>query len=99
MCVIIKWLVRLVLFPVILLLTILEWAGNYFTSFTGILCKVAAGVVFLLTVTAWLIGISPVEQCAKTLMAGFVLYLIPLVENSVIMCVARINAALTDIIQ
>ena len=91
-------IIRLVLFPVILVLTILEWTGSYFTNFTGILCKIAAGVVFLLTVTAWLIGIASPEQIAKTLIAGFGLYLIPLAGKSVIMCVARVNATLTDII-
>ena len=99
MRIIIKWFARLALFPVILVLTFLEWAGSYFTNCTGIFCKMAAGIVFLLTVTAWVIGITSAEQATKTLIAGCVLYLIPLTGKSVIMCVARVNATLTEIIQ
>lgn len=34
----IRWLIRLVVFPVVIILTILEWSGTYILHFTGLLC-------------------------------------------------------------
>ncbi len=94
-----KWLTRLAVLPVVVILTILEWGGTYIIHFIGMLCRLIAGTIFLLAVAAWLTGLSSFEETVNTLITGFIFYLIPQVGRVVVLGVALANAALMKLIK
>ena len=73
----IKWLLRLIAFPVMIILTILEWSGTYILHFAGMLCRLIAGMIFTLAVASYLTGLASGEEVMNTLVAGVAFFLIP----------------------
>ena len=53
----------------------------------------------MLTVAAYLIGLASVEQAANTLLAGFILYLVPRVGKIIFTRMAFLHIALMEVIK
>ena len=94
-----KWLLRLAVFPVVIVLPVLEWVGTYILNFSEILCRLICGISFVLAVTAYLLGIASMEQALNALIAGFVLYLIPRAGKILVASFAFLHIALLDVIK
>ena len=92
----IRWLIRLVVFPVVIILTILEWSGTYILHFAGMLCRLIAGMIFTLAVASYLTGLASGEEMMNTLVAGVAFYLIPRIGGMIVSCVALANATIID---
>lgn len=94
-----KWLLRLAVFPVVIVLTVMGWVGIYILNFAEILCRLICGISFVLAVTAYLLGIASLEQALNALIAGFVLYLIPRAGKILVTSFAFLHIALSDVIK
>ncbi len=91
-----KWLIRLAVLPVVIILTILEWSGTYILHFAGILCRLIAGMISILAVASYLTGLASGEEMLNTLVAGVAFYLIPRIGGMIVSSVALTNAAIID---
>jgi len=92
----IRWLIRLVVFPVVIILTILEWSETYILHFAGMLCRLIAGMIFTLAVASYLTGLASGEEMMNTLVAGVAFYLIPRIGGMIVSCVALANDTIID---
>lgn len=74
-------LIRVVLWPVRMALTLLEWMVLFVTHFVGIGCYLMAWFCFLVAVAGWLMGLAPVEETVRTLGIGFGLFVVTMLDE------------------
>ena len=72
-----KWLLRLVILPLVLFFYILGWLATYIAHFSGILCRLISGMIFLLVAIGLFTGLGTEEQLVKMFLVGFVTFLLP----------------------
>ena len=93
----IRCLLRLTVFPVIIILTILEWCGTYMVCFTGMLCKLVAGTIFVLSIVSYLMGLAPDKQIATSLVAGLLVFILPKIAGIMVSGVALANTVMVNL--
>lgn len=81
-------LARVALWPVRVVLTVLEWAVLFATHFAGIGCYLMAGGCFMVAVTGWLMGLATVEETVRTLGIGFVFFAVPVIGTKFTMIIS-----------
>lgn len=91
----IKWLVRLALFPVLIILTLLEWCGTYIVHYSGMLCRLISGTIFTLVIVGFVTGLGNGEQLTKMFVVGLVINFAPWIGAFII---GRITFAYTVLI-
>ena len=74
---VVRFLLRVVLLPVLLIVTLAEWIGIFLTSFASILFYLFAGLCFILAVFSYLAGISTGPEALRMLVIGFITFILP----------------------
>ncbi len=68
---------KLIMLPVMLVITIAKWIGAFLTSFAGVLFYILSGLCFMLAVLSYLMGISTGADAIRMLAIGFVAFVLP----------------------
>ena len=55
---VIKLIIKLVVLPLIVAVTLIQWVGIFFTQFSTVIFNLFAGLMFLITIARWMFGIS-----------------------------------------
>lgn len=76
MC-ILRLLLKVLLSPVMLILTLTEWIGIFLISFGGTIHYILLGIVFLVTIACGIFQTTPASEIAKMLIISFAVFLIP----------------------
>ena len=63
----IKMFFKLLALPLMLAVTIIQWVGIFFTSFSAIIFNLLAGLIFLITVIGFVFGITAGAEAVKML--------------------------------
>ena len=95
----IKMFFKLLALPLILAVTIIQWVGIFFTSFSAIIFNLLAGLMFLITIAGWMFGISAGAETLRLLAVAFVVFIIPHIAEWLIVRIAVINYGLRDFIK
>ena len=74
---VVRFMLKVVLLPVLLIVTLAEWIGIFLTSFASILFYLFAGLCFVLAVFSYLAGISTGPEALRMLAIGFIAFLLP----------------------
>jgi hypothetical protein len=94
-----KLLLKAVLLPVILALTILEWVGVFLTSFGSVILFILSGIVFLIAILSWTLQIAPVEEIFMMLTIAFAVFMMPHVGEWLVGRIAALNVMLKSFIR
>ena len=94
-----KWLLRLAVSPVLLVLTILEWVGTYILQVVRILCALISGMIIVLTIVDCFMGLASGKQTVTELVVSFLFYLIPKLAGFTVSIIVLMKAAIMRIIQ
>ena len=70
-------LIRLIVFPIVIALMILEWCGTYITHYSGMLCRLLSGMIFFWIIIGFLTGLGTNEHLTKMLVVGICILLVP----------------------
>ena len=95
----IKMFFKLLALPLILAVTIIQWVGIFFTSFSAIIFNLLAGLVFLITVIGFVCGVTAGAEAVKMLAVAFVVFIIPHFAEWVSIRIAAINYGLREFIK
>jgi hypothetical protein len=68
---------KLLALPVMLAVTIIQWVGIFFTSFSAIIFNLLAGLIFLITVIGFVFGVTAGVDAVKMLTVSFVIFISP----------------------
>ena len=96
---IIRFLLKVVVFPIMLIVTAVQWFGAFIIGFSSAVFNVLAGLFLLVAVLSYLMGLSAGAEVVKMIFAGFVVFMIPVVGEAVVTTVAALNAGMRNFIR
>ena len=97
--VLLRLILKMLALPLIAAVTLLQWAGIFLTQFSSVIFNLLAGLMFLLSVVGWLMGICTGAETIRMLAVGFVVFIIPHIAEWLIIRIATINYGLRDFIK
>ena len=97
--VLLRLILKMLALPLIAAVTLLQWAGIFLTQFSSVIFNLLAGLVFLLSVVGWLMGIITGTETMRMLAVGFVVFIIPHIAEWLIVRIAVINCNLRDFLK
>ena len=95
----IKLIIKLLVLPLIVAVTLIQWVGIFFTQFSTVIFNLLAGLVFLITVIGFVFGVTAGAEAVKMLAVAFVVFIIPHIAEWLIVRVAALNYGLRDFIK
>lgn len=67
----IKLIIKLLVLPLIVAVTLIQWVGIFFTQFSTVIFNLLAGLMFLITIAGWMFGISAGAETLRLLTVAF----------------------------
>ena len=96
---VLKWMLKLALFPLLLLLILAQWVGIFLTTFSTILTNLLAGLFFFVTLTSWVMKLADGGEVLKMLITGFVVFTLPYIAMALIAKISYFGDELRDFLQ
>ena len=96
---IIRFLLKMVVFPIILIMTVIQWFGAFIIGFSSIVFNVLAGLFLLVAVLSYLMGLSAGAEAVKMIIAGFIVFMIPVVGEWIVTAITALNMGMRDFIK
>ena len=97
--VLLRLILKMLALPLIAAVTLLQWAGIFLTQFSSVIFNLLAGLMFILSVVGWLMGIITGTETMRMLAVGFVVFIIPHIAEWLIVRIAVINCNLRDFLK
>ena len=97
--VLLRLILKMLALPLIAAVTLLQWAGIFLTQFSSVIFNLLAGLMFLLSVVGWLMGIITGTETMRMLAVGFVVFIIPHIAEWLIVRIAVINCNLRNFLK
>ncbi len=89
-----KLLLKLILFPVILAVTLIQWVGIFLMGFSSVIFYILSGIIFLIAALSWAFQVAPGMEVLHMLAIAFGVFIIPHIGEWIIERIATLNAAL-----
>ena len=96
---IIRFLMKIVVFPVMLIVTVIQWFGAFIIGFSSAVFNIFAGLFFLVAVLSYLMGLSAGAEAVKMLVVGFVVFMIPVVGEWIVTAITALNMGMRKFIR
>lgn len=97
--VLLRLILKILAMPLIVAVTLIQWAGIFLTQFSSVIFNLLAGLMFLLSVIGWLMGICTGAETIRMLAVGFVVFIIPHIAEWLIVRIAVINCNLRNFLK
>ena len=97
--VLLRLILKILAMPLIAAVTLIQWAGIFLTQFSSVIFNLLAGLMFLLSVIGWLMGICTGAETIRMLAVGFVVFIIPHIAEWLILRIAGINCHLRNFLK
>lgn len=94
-----KLMGKVLAFPVMLVVTVIQYAVLFLTGFSSIVFNLFAGLILLVTVLALIFGIATWPETIRTALIGFVVFMIPVIGGWITAGVVMIREGLSDFIR
>ena len=94
-----RLMLKILVLPLIAAVTLIQWAGIFLTQFSSVIFNLLAGLMFLLSVVGWLMGIITGTETMRMLAVGFVVFIIPHIAEWLIVRIAVINCNLRNFLK
>lgn len=92
-------LLKLLILPLVAILTVLEWMGIFITQFMGMLFQVLAGAIFLLGLACWVTGLESGSGVMNIMAISFAFYVLPMIAEQLVKGIVLVNHALKGRLQ
>ena len=90
---------KLLVLPLIVAVTLIQWVGIFLTQFSTVIFNLLAGLMFLIAVAGWVFGIATGAETLQMLAVAFVVFIIPYMSEWLIIRIAAINYGLREFIK
>ena len=95
---VLKWMLKLALLPLLLLLILAQWVGIFLTTFSTILTNLLAGLFFFVALTSWVMKLADGGEVLKMLVTAFVVFVLPYIAIAAIAKISLITDDLKDFV-
>jgi len=96
---IIRFLLKMVVFPIMLIVTVIQWFGAFIIGFSAAVFNVLAGLFLLVAILSYLMGLSAGTEAVKMIVAGFIVFMIPIVGEWIVTAITALNMGMRDFIR
>lgn len=97
--IVIKLFLKLLALPISLALTLTIWFGVFLVGVPTVICNLFAGLCLLLSVLCYLMGICTGAESIRTLLTGFVVFMLPILATWLLGRLDALRDVLTDFIK
>ena len=94
-----KLMGKVLAFPVMLAVTVIQYAVLFLTGFSSIVFNLFAGLILLVAVLSLAFGIATWPETIRTALIGFVVFMIPVIGGWITAGVVMIREGLSDFIR
>ena len=95
----IKMFLKLLVLPLIVAVTLIQWVGIFLTQFSTVIFNLLAGLIFLITVIGFVFGVTAGAEAVKMLTVSFAVFIIPHIAEWLIVRIAVINCNLRNFLK
>ena len=96
---VLKLIVKAVMLPAVVTVTLVQWIMMFLVGFSSVIFNLLAGLFLLVAVLSYLMGLSAGAEAVKMIVAGFVVFMIPVAGDAVVTAVSALNAGMRDFIR
>ena len=96
---IIRFLLKMVVFPIMLIVTVIQWFGAFIIGFSSAVFNVLAGLFLLVAALSYLMGLSAGAEAVKMIAAGFIVFMIPIAGEWVVTAITALNIGMRNFIR
>ena len=79
-----KLLMKTILFPVILAMTLIQWAGEFLVGMSSVILNTIAGLILLIAGLSYLMGICTRQEALIIALTRFLFFLVPRIGGAVV---------------
>lgn len=96
---IIRFLLKMVVFPIMLIVTVIQWFGAFIIGFSSAVFNVLAGLFLLVAALSYLMGLSAGAEAVKMVVAGFIVFMIPVAGEWIVTAITALNMGMRNFIR
>lgn len=89
---------KVLAFPVMLIVTVIQWLFVFLISFSSVIFYLLAGLFLLIAVLSLIFGVSTWDEALRPALAGFIVFLIPVIGQGITAIIAVFREGLSDFI-
>ncbi len=93
---VLKTIVKILAFPVMLIVTVIQWLFVFLVSFSSVILYLLAGLFLLVAVLSLIFGVSTWTEALRPALAGFIVFLIPIIGQGITTIIAVFREGLSD---
>ncbi len=93
-----RGLIKIAVFPILILVWLLKWAWIFLSRCTQIFFYLVAFILFLTAVGGYAFGLENGTETIRTMMVGFLFFMIPVTASAVTGTLIFINEMLIEFI-
>lgn len=97
--IVLKILAKLLLIPVVICLTVIKWAGVFLNSIFGVILGILAFIFVLTGIASLLFRLVTGAEALKMILAGFVVFMVPVAGEAIVTAISAADAGLRDFIR
>ncbi|MBQ1368531.1 MAG: hypothetical protein IIY45_10680 [Firmicutes bacterium] len=97
--VVLKVIAKILLFPVVVALTVIQWVGIFLNSISGVILGILAFIFALTGISSLAFGLVSGPEAIKMIAAGFVIFMVPVIGEWLTTMIAAANTGLRDFIR
>ena len=95
----IRWIVKIVLLPMVVVLTLIQWFRIFLNSISGVVMGILSFLIVLTGTASLLFGLASGPEFLKMMIAAFVIFLIPYIGNWLIERIVLLRYLIGDFIR
>lgn len=88
---------KVLAFPVMLVVTVIQWLFVFLISFSSIIFYLLAGLFLLVAVLSLIFGVATWPEALRAVLAGFIVFMIPVIGQGIIAIIAVFREGLSDL--
>ena len=96
---VLKVIAKLLLLPVVIALTIIQWAGIFLNSSSGVILGILAFIFALTGIASLAFGLASGPEALKMIAAGFVIFMVPVIGEWFVGMITAANTGLRNFIR
>ena len=96
---VLKLILKILILPVVVAVTLVQWFITFLVGFSSAVFYLLAGLFLLVEVLSYLMGLSVGAEALRMILAGFVVFMIPVAGEAVVTAIAALNAGMRDFIR
>lgn len=94
-----KLLLKVIAFPIMLIVTVLQWFGVFLIGFSSSVFNILAGLFLLTAGSSYFLGLASGTEALKMLAVGFAIFMIPIIGEWMVTAVTTVNIGLREFIR